>query len=201
MGIDIQKLVESLGYFGVWAIIFAESGLMIGFFLPGDSLLFTAGFLASLGHLNVFVLIFGSFVCAVLGDNVGYATGHRFGRKLFLRESSRFFKKEYLVKTQDFYDEHGKKALVLARFMPIIRTFAPIVAGVAAMKYSTFMVYNLIGGLLWTIGVTSLGVALGKVIPEDKIDHYLLPIILCIIVLSLLPSVWHLIKDKKSKLD
>jgi membrane-associated protein len=112
MGIDIPKLVESLGYFGVWAIIFAESGLMVGFFLPGDSLLFTAGFLASLGHLNVFVLIFGSFVCAVLGDNVGYATGHRFGRKLFLRENSRFFKKEYLVKTQDFYDEHGKKALV-----------------------------------------------------------------------------------------
>jgi membrane-associated protein len=201
MGIDIPKLVESLGYFGVWGIIFAESGLMIGFFLPGDSLLFTAGFLASLGHLNVFVLIFGSFVCAVLGDNVGYATGHRFGRKLFLRENSRFFKKEYLVKTQDFYDEHGKKALVLARFLPIIRTFAPIVAGVAAMKYTTFMVYNLIGGLLWTVGVTSLGVVLGKVIPEDKIDHYLLPIILCIIVLSLLPSVWHLIKDKQSKSD
>ena len=199
MGIDIPKLVESLGYFGVWAIIFAESGLMIGFFLPGDSLLFTAGFLASLGHLNVFVLIFGSFVCAVLGDNIGYATGHHFGRKLFLRENSRFFKKEYLIKTQDFYDEHGKKALVLARFLPIIRTFAPIVAGVAAMRYPTFMVYNLVGGLLWTVGVTSLGVGLGKVIPEDKIDHYLLPIILCIIVLSLLPSVWHLIKDKQSK--
>ena len=201
MGIDIPKLVESLGYFGVWAIIFAESGLMIGFFLPGDSLLFTAGFLASLGHLNVFVLIFGSFVCAVLGDNIGYATGHHFGRKLFLRENSRFFKKEYLIKTQDFYDEHGKKALVLARFLPIIRTFAPIVAGVAAMRYPTFMVYNLVGGLLWTVGVTSLGVGLGKVIPEDKIDHYLLPIILCIIVLSLLPSVWHLIKDKQSKSD
>jgi len=201
MGIDIPKLVESLGYFGAWAIIFAESGLMIGFFLPGDSLLFTAGFLASLGHLNVFVLIFGSFVCAVLGDNIGYATGHHFGRKLFLRENSRFFKKEYLIKTQDFYDEHGKKALVLARFLPIIRTFAPIVAGVAAMRYPTFMVYNLVGGLLWTVGVTSLGVGLGKVIPEDKIDHYLLPIILCIIVLSLLPSVWHLIKDKQSKSD
>ena len=201
MGIDIPKLVESLGYFGVWAIIFAESGLMIGFFLPGDSLLVTAGFLASLGHLNVFVLIFGSFVCAVLGDNIGYATGHHFGRKLFLRENSRFFKKEYLIKTQDFYDEHGKKALVLARFLPIIRTFAPIVAGVAAMRYPTFMVYNLVGGLLWTVGVTSLGVGLGKVIPEDKIDHYLLPIILCIIVLSLLPSVWHLIKDKQSKSD
>lgn len=199
MGIDIPKLVDSFGYLGLWAIIFAESGLMVGFFLPGDSLLFTAEFLASLGHLNVFVLIFGSFVCAVVGDDVGYATGHHFGRKLFLRENSRFFKKEYLTRTQNYYDQYGKKTLVLARFLPIIRTFAPIVAGIAAMHYRTFMTYNLIGGLLWTVGVTSLGVALGKVIPEAQIDHYLLPIILLIIVLSLAPSLWHLIKDNSSK--
>ncbi|GBF79552.1 DedA family protein [Aphanothece sacrum] len=197
MHLDLPELIKSLGYFGVWAIIFAESGLMIGFFLPGDSLLFTAGFIASLGYLNVFVLIFGAFICAVLGDNVGYATGFRFGRKLFLRDDSRFFKKKYLMQTQAFYEKYGKKTIVLARFIPIVRTFAPIVAGTAAMHYKTFLTYNLLGGFFWTVGVTSLGVFLGRIIPEDKIDHYLLPIIVAIIVISLLPSVWHLIQEKR----
>jgi membrane-associated protein len=192
--------VKSLGYFGVWTIIFAESGLLVGFFLPGDSLLFTAGFIASIPNspLNIAVLIFGCFVCAVLGDNVGYATGYRFGRKLFEKEDSRFFKKKYLIQTQDFYDIHGKKTIVLARFLPIVRTFAPIVAGTAAMNYRIFMSFNLIGGLVWTVGVTLLGYFLGQIIPADKIDKYLIPIILLIIIASLAPSVWHVIKEHKS---
>jgi membrane-associated protein len=198
LNFDLPALIKSLGYFGVWAIIFAESGLLIGFFLPGDSLLFTAGFIASQGHLNIFVLIFGAFVCAVLGDNVGYYTGHKFGRKLFNKEDNWLFHKKNLVKTQNFYDQHGKKALVLARFMPIVRTFAPIVAGIGSMQYRMFMSYNLIGGFLWTVGITLLGYFLGKVIPAEQIDKYLLPIILLIIVISLLPSVIHLIQENRS---
>jgi membrane-associated protein len=178
--------------------VFAESGLLVGFFLPGDSLLFTAGFIASQGYLNIAVLIFGSFVCAVLGDNVGYYTGHKFGRKLFQKEDNWLFHKKNLVKTQFFYDKHGKKTLVLARFMPVVRTFAPIVAGIGSMHYRTFMSYNLIGGLLWTVGITLLGYFLGKVIPAEQVDKYLLPIIGAIIVLSIVPSIIHLIQENRS---
>lgn len=198
MHFDLPELIKSLGYFGVWAIIFAESGLLIGFFLPGDSLLFTAGFIASQGFLHIFILIFGAFVCAVLGDNLGYATGYRFGRKLFQREDNWFFHKKNLVKTQSFYDKHGKKTIVLARFMPIVRTFAPIVAGIGAMRYKTFMSYNLVGGLLWTGGISLLGFFLGKAIPAEQVDKYLLPIILGIIILSLIPSVVHLIQENRA---
>ena len=195
----LRDLINLYGYWPVWAIVFAESGLLIGFFLPGDTLLFTAGFVASLpqSSLNIWVLIFGAFVCAVLGDNVGYATGYRFGRQLFQKEDSWLFKKKNLEKTQDFYQTHGNKTLVLARFTPIIRTFAPIVAGIAAMRYRTFMFYNLIGGLLWTVGITLLGFFLGKSLPPEQIDKYLLPIIGVIIVVSLLPTIIHIIKENK----
>lgn len=197
MHFDLPELIKSLGYFGVWGIIFAESGLMIGFFLPGDSLLFTAGLLASQGFLNIFVLIFGAFVCAVFGDNVGYATGYRFGRKLFEKKDSRFFKKKYLIQTQNFYAKHGKKTIILARFMPIVRTFAPIVAGTASMQYKVFMTFNLIGGFLWTLGITLLGFFLGRVIPD--IDKYLLPIVIAIIILSIAPSIIHVIQENKNQ--
>ena len=193
---ELVQIIKSLGYFGVWGIVFAESGLLVGFFLPGDSLLFTAGFIASQGFLNVWVLLFGAFVCAVLGDNLGYATGYRFGRRLFQKEDSLLFKKKHLIKTQNFYDQHGKKTIVLARFMPIVRTFAPIVAGVASMRYRTFMSYNLIGGFVWTFGVTLGGYYLGQIIPD--VDKYLLPIIALIIILSFLPSVIHLIQENRS---
>lgn len=195
MHIDLPELIKSLGYFGIWAMIFAESGLLIGFFLPGDSLLFTAGFLASQGFLNIWLLIFGSFLCAVAGDNVGYATGYRFGRRLFEREDSWLFHKKNLVKTEKFYKKYGKKALVLARFLPIVRTFAPIVAGIGTMHYRTFMTYNLIGGFIWTVGVTLLGYFLGQIIPD--VDQYLLPIIVVIIVISVVPSIIHLIQENR----
>ncbi|MCW5312524.1 DedA family protein [Nostoc sp. KVJ3] len=200
MHLNLPDLITKIGYFGVWAIIFAESGLLIGFFLPGDSLLFTAGFLASVPEpvFNIWVLIFGAFVCAVLGDNVGYATGHKFGRKLFQKEDSWLFQKKHLVKTQDFYHKHGKKTLVLARFTPIIRTFAPIVAGLGAMHYRTFMSYNLIGGFLWTFGITLLGFFLGKSLPPEQVDKYLLPIIGLIIFISLVPSIIHVIQENRA---
>ena len=197
MDIDLPQLIKSLGYFGVWGIVFAESGLMLGFFLPGDSLLFTAGFIASQGFLNVFVLIFGSFACAVFGDNVGYATGYKFGRKLFQKEDSRLFKKKYLIQTQNFYDKHGKKTIVVARFMPIVRTFAPIIAGTAAMNRRIFTTYNLLGSFIWTVVVSLLGYFLGKLIPD--VDAYLLPIVAVIIVASTAPSILHLIQENRNK--
>ena len=190
MSTDLPALIQSIGYLGVWGMVFAESGLLIGFFLPGDSLLFTAGFLASQQLLNVWLLIVGAAVCAIAGDSVGYYTGHRFGRRLFRREDSRLFHKDHLIKAQQFYERHGGKAIVLARFMPIIRTFAPITAGIGKMDYPTFFGYNLAGGISWTVGLTMLGYFLGSVIPN--VDRYLLPIVVMIVVISLLPSAYHL---------
>jgi membrane-associated protein len=198
MPFNLQNIIESLGYFGyllIWGIIFAESGLLIGFFLPGDSLLVTAGFLASQNSLNIGVLIIGCFICAVLGDNVGYYTGHKFGRRLFKKENYQ----KHLDKTQAFYQKHGKKTIVLARFVPIVRTFAPIIAGIGAMNHRTFMFYNLIGGFFWTFGVTLLGYYLGKSLPAEQVDKYLLPIILLIIVVSLIPSIIHIVQDMRKK--
>lgn len=194
----IKTSPEMIRYSLIWGIIFAESGIMLGFFLPGDTLLIVAGLLAKAGLMDIRVLIFGSFVAAVLGDNVGYATGHRFGRRLFNREDSLIFHKKHLLKAQNFYEEHGKKTIVLARFLPIIRTFAPIVAGIASMRYRTFMSYNLIGGFVWTFGVSLLGYFIADAIPEELLDKYLIAIVLVVVVASLLPSIIHLVKEGKS---
>ncbi len=195
--IDPQHLIQSFGYVGLFVIIFAESCLL--FFLPGDSLLFTAGFLAYKGLLNIWIIMLGTFICAVLGNNVGYAAGARFGRRLFQQEHSWFFQKKHLIKAQKFYQKQGKKTLVLARFMPIIRTFAPIIAGIGSMNYRSFMKYNLIGGFIWTFGLIllgySLGYFLGKVIDVDK---FLLPIIVLIIIVSMIPSIIHFVQENKS---
>jgi membrane-associated protein len=205
---SLQSLIQTVGYLGVWAIVFAESGLLIGFFLPGDSLLFIAGFLASvpkspfasLGVIpNIVILIVGCFIAAVMGDNVGYGTGHRFGRRLFHRKESRFFHRDNLLKAQKFYEKHGKKTIILARFLPIVRTFAPIVAGIGAMNYRVFFIYNLVGGALWTIGLTIFGYFLGKSIPPERMEKHLIVIVLAIIVASLLPSGWHLYQEHRKR--
>ncbi|WP_309740376.1 VTT domain-containing protein [Chamaesiphon sp. OTE_20_metabat_361] len=199
MPFDLHTLIQTFGYPLVWSIVFAESGLLVGFLLPGDSLLFVAGFLCSLPKtgLDIQVMAFGCFVFAVLGDSVGYYTGKRFGRKLFDREDSKFFKKKHLVAAEAFFERQGKTALILARFMPFVRTFAPIVAGIAAMRYKTFMQYNVVGGFAWAIGLTLLGYFLGRSIPEDQIDRYLIPIILGIMFISLAPSIFHIIRAKQ----
>ena len=194
--LDPKFLVQTLGMFGVAAIIFAESGLFFGFFLPGDSLLFTAGLLASQGYIDFWPLLILCAIAAIVGDSVGYAFGRKVGPKLFAREDSRFFKKAYLERTRVFYERHGKKTIILARFVPIVRTFAPILAGVGGMHYKTFVSYNVIGGLGWTVGLLSLGYVLGKTIPD--IDRYLLPIILLIIVLSMVPNVVEYIRSRRS---
>ncbi|MBI4992074.1 MAG: DedA family protein [Candidatus Harrisonbacteria bacterium] len=194
---DLISLIKTAGYLGVFGIVFAESGFFIGFFLPGDSLLFTAGFLASQGFLNIWALSLLVFIGAVLGDNVGYAFGQKVGPMIFSREESILFHKDHLEKARIFYEKYGKKAIVLARFMPGIRTFAPILAGVGEMHYPTFFVYNLIGGLLWGAGLPLLGYYLGSTIPG--IDQYLLPIILLIIFLSILPSLVHIWREKDER--
>lgn len=192
MHFDLTELIKTIGLLGVFGIVFAESGLLIGFFLPGDSLLFTAGFLASQGFINIWLLASGSFIAAVIGDSVGYAFGHKIGRKLFQKENSLLFHKDNLLKAESFYEKHGGKTIILARFMPIIRTFAPIVAGMGKMHYSSFLFYNIIGGFLWAIGLSLGGYILGNTIPN--VDRYLLPIIFLIIIISLLPSVIHILK-------
>jgi membrane-associated protein len=199
MHFDLPGLIKSFGYPLVWGIVFAESGLLFGFLLPGDSLLFVAGFLCSMPlktGLDIRVMAFGCFVFAVLGDNVGYYTGKRFGRQLFEKEDSKIFKKKYLVSAQDFFEKQGKTAIILARFMPFVRTFAPIVAGIAAMRYKTFMTYNLVGGFFWGVGLTVLGYFLGKSIPEDQIDKQLIPIVLLITFISCSPSIFHMLKER-----
>ncbi|MBP6005343.1 VTT domain-containing protein [Candidatus Saccharibacteria bacterium] len=173
---------------------FAESGLLIGFMLPGDSLLFTAGFLASQGFFNIFFLSIATFIGAVAGDSVGYSFGKRVGPKIFERKDSMVFKQSHLEKAQGFYDKHGGKAIIIARFMPIIRTFAPILAGVSGMHYRRFLIFNLVGAILWAIGITWLGFILGSTIPQA--EDYLLPTTILIIIISVLPSIYHLIKDR-----
>lgn len=191
----LQTLIEAIGYFGIFGIVFAESGLLIGFFLPGDSLLFTAGFLASQGIFNIWVLAIGCFVAAIVGDSVGFFFGHKIGRRLFHRKESFFFHKDNLRKAELFYEKHGGKTIVLARFMPVIRTFAPIVAGIGSMRYTTFILFNVLGGVLWGIGLTLAGFYLGKLIPD--VDKFLIPIILGIIFISVAPTALHLLKDPK----
>lgn len=193
----LQTLIETIGYFGIFGIVFAESGLLIGFFFPGDSLLFTAGFLASQGIFNIWVLTIGCFISAIVGDSVGYFFGHKIGRRLFHKKESLFFHKDNLKKAELFYEKYGGKTIILARFMPVIRTFAPIVAGIGSMRYPTFLFFNVIGGVIWGIGLTLAGFYLGKLIPD--VDKFLIPIILGIIFFSVLPTAWHLLKDPKSR--
>ena len=177
------------------AVIFAETGLFLGFFLPGDSLLITAGIFAAKGDLNIFLLIFLLFIAGVLGNMVGYIFGHKVGKRLFSREDSVLFHKKHLKHAHAFYEKHGGKAIILARFIPIVRTFAPIVAGIADMPYTTFMFFNIIGGLLWTVGITLLGYFVGQLIP----DKYFEPIILIVIFVSLMPAFYEVFNTKEKR--
>lgn len=195
--IDPKFIIETLGTVGVVAVIFAESGLFFGFFLPGDSLLFTAGLLASQDILNIYSLLIFCFLGATLGDTVGYWFGKKVGPKLFKKEHSFFWNKNHIEKSRNFFEKHGKKAIILARFIPIVRTFTPILAGVGSMEYKTFLSYNIIGGLFW-IGLMLLGgFMFGNLIPNP--DKYLLPVVLLIIFTSLIPPALEFFKKKKTE--
>jgi membrane-associated protein len=206
-GFDFTSFASTAGPWLVMAvvaaIVFAESGLLIGFFLPGDSMLFTAGFLINVGLLKFDIHVFVAlvFIAAVLGDGVGYMFGKRVGRKLFNRPNSLLFRQENIQKAEEFYEKHGGVTVILARFIPVVRTFVPIVAGVGKMSYKTFLTYNIIGALLWAAGISYLGYYVGALLHQlgIEIDTILLPIVALIIILSVLPPAIHVLKDKKQR--
>jgi membrane-associated protein len=198
--LDPQELLERGGLLLLVIIIFAESGLLIGFFLPGDSLLFVAGFLSSAsgGHRlpNLFIILPLLFVAAVAGDQVGYAFGNRAGPALFRRPDSRFFKQQHLHKAQAFFSRHGPKTILLARFVPIVRTFAPIVAGAGSMKYRTFVIYNVVGGFVWSVGITTLGFFLGEV---KWVRNNIELAIVGIVAVSLAPIAFEVLRHRRAE--
>jgi len=201
MHFDIAGLIETVGYVGIAAIVFAESGLFFGFFLPGDSLLLTAGLLASRNVFNIWILIPLIFTAAVLGDNVGYWFGNKVGPPIFNRPNSRFFKRKNLLKAKEFYDKYGAITIVAARFIPFIRTFAPIVAGAVAMNYRTFLIFNIVGGVLWGIGLTTLGYGLGLWFGAvEGIDTFFSLVVLAFFFIPGLPTVWHVWQENRAEI-
>lgn len=194
--LDPMQMIKAGSYVGLAFVIFAESGLLIGIFLPGDSLLFAAGLLAGVGFLSLGPLILWVIPAAIIGDSVGYWFGSEVGHRFFRRPDSRFFKHDYLLRTERFYKKYGGRAVVLARFVPIVRTIAPILAGISTMNYRTFLAYNVLGGLLWGMGMILLGFTLGAVLPNS--EQYILPISLVIIAVSFLPIFANLARGKKA---
>lgn len=192
---DVEGLVRVGGLMALVAIVFAETGLLIGFFLPGDSLLVTAGLFAVNGHLELWSLFLFVSLAAIVGDAVGYFLGARTGHRIFSREDSLLFHKKHLVSTKEFYDRHGGITIVLARFMPILRTFAPVVAGVGNMQYGRFALYNVMGGVGWVVSMTSIGYFLGKTIPD--IDRYIHVVIAVVILLSLIPGIIAFLRSRQ----
>lgn len=201
MHLDLTTFIETVGYVGIAAIVFAESGLFFGFFLPGDSLLLTAGLLASRNLFDIGILIPLIFTAAVLGDNVGYWFGNKVGPPIFNRPNSRIFKRKNLLKAKEFYDKYGALTIVAARFIPFIRTFAPIVAGAVAMNYRTFLIFNFIGGVLWGIGLTTLGYVLGLWFGTvEGIDTYFSLLVLAFFFIPGLPTVWHVWQENRAEI-
>lgn len=194
---DIEALIASGGLLIIAAIVFAESGLLVGFFLPGDTLLLSAGVFAAQGKLPLIWLVLTVVAAAIIGDNVGYSIGRRMGKRVFKKKDSLFFHQENLQRAEKFYEEHGGKTIVLARFVPIVRTFAPVVAGASKMPRERFMIFNVFGGLFWGAGVTLLGYFVGGKIPD--IDKYIMPTIGAVTVLTFGPALYHLFKEKENR--
>lgn len=196
---NLEDLIKWGGLTVLIIIVFAETGLLVGFFLPGDSLLITAGLIAAQGYLDIYVLNVSLILAAIIGDQVGYLFGRKTGPRIFKREKSRFFAKDHLVKANHFYERYGGKAIIYARFVPFARTFAPIVAGVGMMNYKKFVTFNILGGLLWVLSMTLAGYFFGNIPFVKKNFEY---VIIGVILLSLLPVVLGYLKHKKeSKLD
>ncbi len=204
-GFDLLSFITWAGVVGVLLVVFAETGLLVGFFLPGDSLLITAGLLTHQGALdiNIHLFVFLLFLAALAGNNTGYLIGKQAGRRLFQRQDSLIFHKSNLEKAEVFYKKHGSKAVILACFVPFARTFVPILAGVSKMKHSTFVLFNSVGILLWAVGLTYLGYYAGAYLEKRGIDvdKYLLLFIGAIILISALPPLYHIFKDKNRRQD
>jgi membrane-associated protein len=202
-GFDLEQIILTFGLVGLFAIIFAESGLFFGFFLPGDSLLLTAGVVSAANPeaFPLWLVCAVCFVAAVSGDAVGYSFGYRVGRRLYERPDSRFFKRSHLMAAERFYEKHGGKTIVVARWLPFVRTFAPIVAGAAGMNYLRFAIYNFTGAAAWAIGLPIAGWALGRIIPPEILDRYLLLILAGVVALSLIPTFIHLYRQNRAEIN
>jgi membrane-associated protein len=194
---SLDDLIRWGGYVLLVAIVFTETGLLVGFFLPGDSLLITAGLVAAAGALNIWWINALLIVAAIVGDSVGYAIGARIGPRLFTREKSLLFNPRHVERTRQFYARHGAKTIVIARFVPIIRTFAPVVAGVGQMPYRRFLFYNVAGGVGWVTSMTWAGYLLGRAIPN--IDEYIHVVVIVVIVLSVIPIVVEILKERRRR--
>ncbi len=192
----LTSLILTFGYAGIFIAVFAESGFFLGFFLPGDSLLFTLGLLATVGQLNIFALVSIAVVAAILGDSFGYWTGAYFGRYILERHSGRFLKREYLEDTERFFAKYGRMSIFLARFVPIVRTFTPIFAGIGEMPYGIFLIYNIIGGTLWAAGLLLISYFLGRI---PFVQTYASGIILAIVIVSILPVISSLARSYLKK--
>lgn len=195
--LDIEHIIQAGGILIVSLIVFAESGLLIGFFLPGDTLLFGAGLAASQGDLSLTILILSVIVAAVIGDNTGYSIGKRMGKKLFVKQDGILFRKEYVEVAEKFYEKHGGKTIIAARFTPIVRTFAPVVAGASRMNREKFFLFNVTGGILWGAGMPLLGYYLGSKIPG--LDKYMELVILGVVAISIVLAIAHILKDQKTR--
>lgn len=192
-GVDLETLIKTVGYVGLFVIVFAETGLLIGFFLPGDTLLITAGLLAGRNELEILILIPLLIVAAVLGDAVGYQIGKHTGPRLFKREDSRWFHRRHLERAQDFYDRHGGKTIVIARFLALIRTFAPTVAGAAQMPYRKFVVFNVAGGAGWVTSMIVLGYWFGKKV--ENLELFFTGMVVIMLAASTAPAAFHLLRE------
>ncbi len=196
---DVEKLVRTFGLLGIGAIVFAESGLLVGFFLPGDTLLLFAGFFAAQGELPLGWLLLVVVSAAIIGDNVGYSIGRRTGHRVFKKEDGIFFHRDHIMRAEKFYEKHGGKTIIMARFIPVVRTFAPLVAGVGKMPRRRFMAFNVVGALLWGVGVTLIGYFLGGYFDPDTVEHYILPVMLLVAVGTFGPAMYHLLKEKSTR--
>ena len=193
--VSLADLIRWGGYVVLVAIVFCETGLLVGFFLPGDSLLITAGLVAAAGSLDIWLLNLLLIPAAIIGDSVGYAIGYRAGPRLFTKEQSLLFSRKHLLRTREFYEKYGGKTIVLARFIPLLRTFAPVVAGIGQMQYRRFLFYNVFGGVFWVASLTWAGYLLGTLIPD--ISRYIHIVVLVVIVLSMVPVVVELWKARR----
>ncbi|ATN83611.1 hypothetical protein AYO23_02940 [Coxiella burnetii] len=194
LNIDLIHLVTAIGYFGILLVVFLETGIFVCFFFPGDSLLFSAGLLASQGVFKIWILVPTTIAVAILGYFLAYWLGEKLGGGLLRRPDSIWFKKSYLIQAKKFYDKHGGKSLILGRLIPVVRTFVPIVAGMTRMEYYRYIIFNVVGAFVWGGGVTLVGYYFGYLIPD--VGEYILLIVLFIILLSLLPGIWHAVKSR-----
>lgn len=196
-GLDLPEFIRAIGYLGLFGIVFAETGLLIGFFLPGDSLLFTAGILAGQGYLNIWLTLLIMVSAAIIGDSTGYTIGRRLGPKVFNKDESMLFSKKHIEKAQNYFEKYGALTIIIARFVPIVRTFAPTIAGVGKMSYPKFLFYNIFGGILWVVSITLLGYYFGLKVPDA--EKYIIPGVIIIVIISFTPYIHKFIKSPEMR--